>query len=88
MSVILDELCATTGWHRDHAREALAAALMPKVVRPRTTPPRVYGAEIVAVPRLCWVALGTACGKRLPPTGLEGRAGRARPFSAAEVCRE
>jgi len=24
---ILDELCATTGWHRSHARKALARAL-------------------------------------------------------------
>jgi ribosomal protein L13E len=27
--VILDELCAATGWHRNHARTALAAALRP-----------------------------------------------------------
>ena len=31
--VILDELCATTGWHRSHARKALAAALKPRLVR-------------------------------------------------------
>jgi hypothetical protein len=32
---ILDELCATTGWHRNHARKALGAALRPRVVKPR-----------------------------------------------------
>ena len=30
--VILDELCATTGWHRSHARKALTQALTPKIV--------------------------------------------------------
>ncbi len=31
---ILDELCANTGWHRSHARKALAGgALRPKVLR-------------------------------------------------------
>ena len=28
--IILDELCATTGWHRNHARKALTTALQPK----------------------------------------------------------
>ena len=27
---ILDELCATTGWHRSHARKALSQALTPR----------------------------------------------------------
>ena len=30
-SIILDELCATTGWHRNHARKALTTALQPKI---------------------------------------------------------
>jgi hypothetical protein len=29
---ILDDLGATTGWHRNHARKALARALRPAVV--------------------------------------------------------
>jgi hypothetical protein len=28
--IILDELCATAGWHRSHARKALTTALQPK----------------------------------------------------------
>ena len=31
--LILDELCATTGWHRNHARKALSQALTPRLVR-------------------------------------------------------
>ncbi|BBX21450.1 hypothetical protein MTER_08610 [Mycolicibacter terrae] len=31
-SRILDELCANTGWHRNHARKALKSALQPKIV--------------------------------------------------------
>jgi hypothetical protein len=30
--IILDELCATTGWHRNHARKALTMALQPRLV--------------------------------------------------------
>ncbi len=33
--VILDELCALTEWHRNHARKALTAALTPRIVRAR-----------------------------------------------------
>ena len=31
--IILDELCATTGWHRNHARKALRTALQPNWYR-------------------------------------------------------
>jgi hypothetical protein len=30
-----DQLCAIMGWHRDHARKELRAALRPRVVRSR-----------------------------------------------------
>ena len=67
-SKILDELCATTGWHRNHARKALATALKPRLVpaprRPRTP---VYGLEVLAALRFCWAVLGAPTGKRLKP---------------------
>lgn len=49
-----EELCATTGWPRNHARKALAQALRPKVVRPRRARPPIYGPEVVAALVLCW----------------------------------
>jgi len=45
--VILDELCATTGWHRNHARKALGQGRAPKVVRPRRPGVPKYGADVV-----------------------------------------
>jgi hypothetical protein len=71
-SKILDELCATTGWHRSHARKALATALRPTLVpaprRPRT---RVYGPEALTALRFCWAVLGAPTGKRLAPVMVE-----------------
>jgi hypothetical protein len=66
--VILDELCATTGWHRSHARKALAAALKPKIVRPaRKARTPKYDANTVVALRFCWAVLGAPTGKRLAP---------------------
>ncbi|MGK2927962.1 MAG: integrase catalytic domain-containing protein [Acidimicrobiales bacterium] len=66
--VILDELCATTGWHRSHARKALAAALKPRLVRPGRRPRTpVYDEDTVAGLRFCWAVLGAPTGKRLAP---------------------
>ena len=46
--VILDELCATTGWHRDHARKALREALGPRRVQaPRKARPPTYGEDVM-----------------------------------------
>ena len=65
--VILDELCANTGWHRNHARKALKAALQPKVVTPRSPRPSKYGPDVIAALTVCWAVLGMPAGKRLAP---------------------
>jgi hypothetical protein len=64
---ILDELCATTGWHRNHARKALKAALRPKLVTVRRRRPPKYGSKVVAALVFCWATLGMPTGKRLAP---------------------
>jgi Integrase core domain len=64
---ILDELCATTGWHRSHARKALKAALRPRVVKPRPRRPPMYGGAVIEALRFCWAVLGAPAGKRMAP---------------------
>ncbi|BAH50898.1 putative transposase [Rhodococcus opacus B4] len=64
---ILDELCATTGWHRNHARKALAQACTPRIVRPRVPRPPKYGPKVVAALIFCWAVLRMPAGKRLAP---------------------
>jgi Integrase core domain len=66
-AAILDELCAMTGWHRDHARKALRGALGPRVVRSRAPRPPKYGPKVVAALVFCWAVLGMPAGKRLAP---------------------
>jgi hypothetical protein len=86
-SKILDELCATTGWHRNHARKALGAALRPKVVAPRRPRPPTYGPDVVAALRFCWAVLGAPTGKRLKPV-MADLVPRLRRFGELEVTDE
>jgi hypothetical protein len=65
--VILDELCANTGWHRNHARKQLRAALQPKAVTPGPRRAVKYGTEVIAALTVCWMVLGMPAGKRLAP---------------------
>jgi len=70
--VILDELCATTGWHRSHARKALGQALTPRVVvRARTARAPRYGSDVITALAFCWAVLGAPTGKRLAPVMAE-----------------
>lgn len=66
-SRILDELCANTGWHRNHARKALKSALAPKIVTPRRPRPVKYGPDVIAALITCWTVLDMPAGKRLAP---------------------
>jgi hypothetical protein len=62
---ILDELCATTGWHRKHAVRALRQRKIPgEVVAPRERRRR-YGATIKDALTALWEASDRVCGKRL-----------------------
>lgn len=67
-AVILDELCATTGWHRDHARKALRQALGPRrVAMARKPRPPTYDAEVLAALRKVWAVMDAPAGKRMAP---------------------
>jgi len=85
--VILNELCAATGWHRNHARRALGLAFAPRVIRPRAPREPKYGPEVVAALRFCWAVLGTPAGKRLAPVMGE-LVDRLRRFGELDVSNE
>jgi hypothetical protein len=68
---VLDELCALTGWHRDHARKALRRAARGSTVSPRSRlpapRPRAYGEDVLVPLRRIWATLDAPAGKRLAP---------------------
>ena len=67
LDVILDELCAATGWHRSLARKALAAVLRPPVVQPLSPGLRATDRKLWTRWGFCWAMLGAPTGKRLAP---------------------
>jgi len=64
---ILDELCATTGWHRKHAVRALRrhGTAKPPGAEERTSRRRKYDASIQDAVTALWEASDRVCGKRL-----------------------
>ncbi|BCW35119.1 hypothetical protein StoSoilA2_11750 [Arthrobacter sp. StoSoilA2] len=81
---VLNELCATTGWHRDHARKALRQALVLKPVRPRAPRPPLYGEPVIEALRFCWAVQGTPCG-RLLAAALPDLVPRLRRFNELQI---
>jgi transposase InsO family protein len=81
---ILDELCATTGWHRDHARKALRKAVVLRPVRPRAPRPPLYGEPVIEALRFCWAVQGTPCG-RLLAAALPDLVPRLRRFKELRI---
>src|SRR5262244_2453751 len=80
---ILDELCATTGWHRKHAVRALRQRETVRILDPEAPRARRrrYGATIKDALTALWEASDRMCGKRLkvmmptllPPLEQHGR---------------
>lgn len=69
-SAILDHLVAVNGWHRDHARKMMRAAVAGQDVnRPRTPREPVfrYGQEVIDLLVVCWAVLDGPTGKILHP---------------------
>lgn len=64
-TIILDELCALTGWSRRHARRALTHGHTDVRRMPKRAV--VYDDHVVVPLRTIWAVLGGPCGKRLAP---------------------
>lgn len=81
---ILDELCALTLWHRDHARKALRQALVLRQVKARPPRPPLYGEDVIEALRFCWAVQGTPCG-RLLAAALPDLVPRLRRFKELDI---
>ena len=67
-TAMLDELCALTGWTRDHARRALRIAVTTGGATLKRAPrPRIYGEDVTGALRMIWATLNGPSGKRLAP---------------------
>ena len=62
---MLDELCATTGWHRKHALRALRGAGLAADGKARRQRGRKYDGAIKDALKALWEASDRVCGKRL-----------------------
>ena len=65
--LMLNELCALTGWNRDYARRALRSVAARRRKRPARRASRrvVYDESVMTPLRVIWALMDFACGKRL-----------------------
>lgn len=63
--VILDEFCATTGYHRKSAIRLLHRQARPSGSKAKGRPPVYRGGELMSLLLLLWEASGYVCGKYL-----------------------
>jgi hypothetical protein len=63
--VMLDEFCATTGYHRKSAIRLLQEPSPPMIERPRGRPPLYQGGALLSELLVLWEASGYVCGKYL-----------------------
>ncbi|MBK6872325.1 MAG: hypothetical protein IPJ14_17755 [Kineosporiaceae bacterium] len=69
-SAILDHLVAVNGWHRDHARKMIRAAVAGRamgVTRAKRAPVYTYDEAAITALATCWAVLDGPTGKRLQP---------------------
>lgn len=64
---MLDELCALTGWTRDHARRVLRRTVQGSAPRPARTRTSIYGDDLLEPLQRIWATLDGPCGKRMAP---------------------
>ena len=83
--VIQNELCATTGLHRDHARKALREALGPRRVPvARKARPPTYDEDVMVALRTVWAVMDAPAGKRMAPF-LPEMVARLRAFGELDL---
>jgi hypothetical protein len=65
-AVLLDELCATTGWDHNLRPQGADSSVPLKIVRPRKSRERAprYFSDVVAALGFCWAVLGAPTSKR------------------------
>lgn len=88
--VILDEFCATTGYHRKSAIRLLHRYARPSGAKARGRPAVYRGGELMSLLLLLWEASGYVCGKYLAPAlpALLGRLEQCEALLVGEEVRQ
>jgi hypothetical protein len=64
--LMLDELCALTGWTRRHARRCLVRVVAAPPAPQRRPRPKTYGPEVLGPLKIVWATLNGPAGRLGP----------------------